>query len=149
VIRSPRWPWHAATMASANVDLVRSVYAAWERGDWSHVEWADPAIEYVMADEPGSQTGTGVAAMAHSWRQFLSAWEGYRIEADQYHQLDDERVLVLLRAFGRGKASGVDLGTMPMRRGANLFHISDHKVTRLVAYFDDRRALADLGLAPQ
>ena len=102
-----------------------------------------------MADEPGSQTGTGVAAMAHSWRQFLSAWEGYRIEADQYHQLDDERVLVLLRAFGRGKASGVDLGTMPMRRGANLFHIRDHKVTRLVAYFDDRRALADLGLAPQ
>jgi hypothetical protein len=107
-------------MASANVELVRSIVAAWERGDFSSAEWAHPEIEFAFADGPSPQSSTGVASMAEALRDFLSAWQEYRAEVDQYRELDGERVLI---------------------RGG--------QVTKLVIYFDCERALADLGLAPE
>ena len=130
---------------SENLDLVRSIYADWERGDYGAVEWADPEIEFVIADglEPGS--GKGVEGMADRWRKALSAWNDLRVEAEEYRELDDEHVLVLTRMRGRGKSSGVEIAE---RRGS-LFHVQDGKVTRLVLYWDRDRAFADLGLAPE
>jgi hypothetical protein len=130
-----------------NLDLVRSIYAGWARGDWSAAGWAHPDIEYVMVDEPGSEIHRGTVAMAQAWRAFLSAWVDYRIEPEEYRTLDDERVLVLVTAYGRGKASGVELTESTRGRGgANLFWIRDDQVVRLEAYFSRDRALADLGL---
>jgi ketosteroid isomerase-like protein len=133
---------------SENLDLVRSIYADWERGDWSRADWADPDMELVMVDQPGAQEAKGIAATTAAWRDFLSTWNGYRIEAREYRELSDGRVLVLLQAFGRSRAGGLDLKDVTRgQRGANVFEIRDSKVIRLDAYFDERAALADLGLA--
>ena len=34
-----------------------------------------------MVDAPGDQISRGVPAMALAWREFLNAWEGFRLEA--------------------------------------------------------------------
>ena len=132
---------------SENLDLVRSIYAAWERGDFSSAEWADPNIEFVIADGPSPGTWTGLSGLAEGHRAWLSAWEGFRSEAQEFRELDDERVFVLSQYSGRGKTSGLELGQM-RAKGAGVAQIRDGKVTRLVWYTNRDRALADLGLAP-
>jgi ketosteroid isomerase-like protein len=128
---------------SENLDLVRSIYAAWARGDYySSVEWAHPEIEFVVMDGPSPGGLTGVAAVEDNWREFQRAWEDYRIPADEYRQLDGDRVLALVRLSGQGKTSGLEMG----QKAANLFTLRSGKVTRLVVYWDRDRALTDLGL---
>jgi hypothetical protein len=60
-------------MASAHLELVRSIIAAHEPGDFSSVEWAHPEIEYVIADGPAPGRWTGVAGMIEGARDALSA----------------------------------------------------------------------------
>jgi ketosteroid isomerase-like protein len=133
---------------SANLDLVRSLYAAWERGDFTSADWAHPEIEFARADGPDPGVWRGVAGMAGAWRDRAGSFEGFRPEVEEYRELDGERVLVLFRVTGRGKASGLDLGQL-RAKGANLVHVRDGKVTRLVTYIDRERAFADLGLVPE
>jgi len=133
---------------SANVELVRSIVATWERGDYSAVTWADAQIECMIADGPSPGQWTGITNMVEGMADFLSAWENYRVEAEEYRELDQERVLVLHHFAGRGKTSGVDLRRM-RAEGASLFLVRGGKVVRLVNYIDREHALADLGLAPE
>jgi hypothetical protein len=80
---------------SANLDLVRSICLAWERGDFSSTDWADPEIEFVVPDGPEPVRSKGLAAMTKSARDYLGAWEDHRLLADEYRELDVERVLVV------------------------------------------------------
>jgi ketosteroid isomerase-like protein len=131
---------------SANLDLVRSIFGAWERGDYRTVDWAHPESEFAFADGPEPGNWKGLAGMAEGFQGWSSVWEELRVTADEYRELDDERVLVLSHTTGRGKTSGLEIGQM-QARSAHLFHIKDGKVTRYVGYFNAERGLADLGLS--
>jgi hypothetical protein len=43
------------------------------------------------------------------WRGVLDTWQDFRFEAQEYRELDNERVLVLLGFSGRGKTSGLEV----------------------------------------
>ena len=136
------WP-----MSSANLDLVRSIFAAWERGDFSSVDWADPEIEFVVADGTSPGEWKGLAEMTASWLSVLNAYDDFRSVAEEYRELDDGRILVLLTFRGRGRASALEIADIAPR-AANLLNVRDGKVTKLIIWWNRDLAFADLGLAP-
>src|ERR671919_2284115 len=120
-------------MSQENVEIVRSIYAAWERGDYSSTEWAHPEIEWEFAvDGPSPRGGTGLAGMAADWREYIGAFEDFHHVADEYLDLDDERVLVLQHFSGRGRTSGLDLEQVPSQGAAVLVSIPGGKGKPLV-----------------
>jgi len=91
-------------MSNASVDLVRSIYADWERRDFTHTEWAREEMELVLrGGGPADGSPKGLPATRQGWREFLRQWEDRLMEPDEYRELDDERVLVLDRP---GAAAG-------------------------------------------
>jgi ketosteroid isomerase-like protein len=130
---------------SENLDLVRSIYADWERGDWSSVKWAHPEIEFVIADGPEPATWIGLAGMSEGFRRRRAGFTDARAFAEEYGELDGERVLVLVQLGGTGRASGLGLDQIGAKT-AQVMHIHAGRVTRLLVYWDRDRVLADLGL---
>ena len=106
------------------MEIVRSIHAAWEQGDFSSSDWASPEIEFVDADGIFTGSGRGRAAMARAWGGWLSGWEFFRVVADEYRELDGGRILVLTQFGGRGKSSGLQIGETK-RNVAALFHLED------------------------
>ncbi len=132
-------------MSAANVEIVRSIYESWERGDFSRTaDWAHPEIECVSFGGPLTGAYVGVAAIGDGWRSLLDILDDARPEAQGYRDVDEERVLVLSRLRGRDKASGEEIEQLR----ANLFRIRDGRVVRLIFYWDRGRAFADAGLPP-
>jgi len=130
---------------SDNLDVVRSIYAHWERGDFSSMAWAYPDIEYVVVDFVEPLRPVGADATAEAIQEIYGDWEHPRIECDEIRPLDDGRVLVLNHLAAQAKASGIDVGQMH-RNGAAILSFRDCRVVRYLSYFDRDRALADLGL---
>jgi ketosteroid isomerase-like protein len=127
---------------SENLDLVRSIVAAHQRGEYDSADWADPDIEYVIADGPDAGVWRGRAGMAQAWRDVLTAYDHYLSVVDDIREIDGERVLVLGTGVGRGKSTGLDVAG----RNATVWQLRDGRVVRHIVYFDRANALADLGL---
>ena len=132
-------------MSQENVDFVRWISAAHERGDYGSAEWAHPDIEYVIVGGLMQGSWKGRVAMAKAAGELFSTSDEHRTVVEEVRPLDGERVLVLAHTSGRGKASGVELDAAQWQVAA-LYQVRDGKVIRHVAYMDRADAFADLGL---
>ena len=130
---------------SENLDLVRSIYADWGRGDFRSVDWAHPEIEYVLVGVLAGGTWVGVQGMKEGFLDWVRVWRDWTVTAEDYRELDAERV-VLYRDSGRMKES-VPEGARVENKDASLFHLRDQLVRRIIQYYYRDRAFADLGLA--
>jgi hypothetical protein len=131
---------------SDNVDFVRSIYEDWERGEFGSLGWAHAEIEFVVVDGPQPTRIRGLRAMLQYWHEFLDAWDSHSVVVDEYRELNERQVLVLVHSGrGRAKASTLGLGRHGAG-GAQILDVREGMVTRLVTYFSRERALADLGV---
>jgi ketosteroid isomerase-like protein len=129
---------------SANLDLVRSIYVIWDRGE-SALSLMDERVVWDFSRrqiEP--EVYHGHEAVRSFRRTLLEAWSELRYAPSDFVSAG-ERVLVLLTFGGKGRSSGVEVA----ERIAHLWTLRDGKVVSL-EYFGDvaegRAALADLGL---
>jgi ketosteroid isomerase-like protein len=130
---------------SENLEIVKAIYAEWEKGDWSSSDWADPEIEFEMVGDLIEGSWTGIAEMAKAWGRMVNAWDGLTADPEEFREIDDGRILVLLHNSGRGRESGIELEEISAK-SANVFTIREGRVTKLVLYWDRDRAIEDLDL---
>ena len=137
---TPRWGYLAA-MSRENVELIRRLWKAVERGDMDAVFSSyDPAIVWEnQTGGPIELHGTyhGHEGVRQWFRQWLQSFENFQPHAEEYHELDEGHVLVLTRLSGRGKTSGVEV-QMPRW---NLYEIRNGLVKR-VSIFESHACTA-------
>lgn len=126
-------------MPRENVDTVRRLFAYWEQGEWqASAELFDPDFEAVFSSGAFPDPGTyrGARRTLDAWRAWLEAWEEFSLELEDAI-LVGERVVVLNRLRGRGKASGIAVDA----EVGCIFDLDGGRIVRMV--FCDRRQALD------
>jgi ketosteroid isomerase-like protein len=150
---------------SENLDLVRSMYAEWERGDLSSVESAHPEIltrvayewfnrekeppptwlpdgEFINSrEDPDHAVYRGIDAIRRQHQGWFDAYPDLHVEPLDV-RVNGDLVFVWVRFTGHGADSGV---AMEMEL-AHVITIEDGKTRRVQEYFDRAEALKAVGL---
>ncbi len=132
-------------MPRDNIDVVRSVYDAWARGDFpGPADLLDDEVEYVNpvgAVEPG--TRHGLAAFHRAVEKTLEGWETWQMDPDRY-EANGDRVAVVVRYRAKGRGSGVEVEG----RESAMWTVRDGRVVRYEWFHGPADALRALGLDP-
>jgi ketosteroid isomerase-like protein len=131
-------------MSQENVEVVRRSLDAFERGDFdAAMEALDPRIEYDLTHFPDGKVYLGHDGVREAFRIWLGTWEDYRQEIDEVIDLGEDEVVVVLREFGRGKGSGIEVE----RPTAGVWTLRDGKAVRIRFYAGKAEALEAAGLS--
>ena len=134
-------------MSEENVEVVRRIYEAVERGDVETVLGLyDPEIEWVFARSPfggllKSDVYRGHEGLKQMFRErYDDAWR--EVEDDLEEVIDaGDRVVSVVSSYGRGRASGAEV----RMTHAGVWTIRDGKVVR-VEWMSREDALEAAGL---
>ena len=129
-------------MSNRDVQLICDAYSQWARGEFNETGMFDPDVEFVM-DKPEQRTYRGRERMADGWSDFMAAWQGFKVAAEEVRPLGDGRYLVFVHLHARGQSSAVETES----RGANIVTLRGGKISRFELFFDVEEALERAGVA--
>lgn len=97
-------------MEGSEAELVRSILAAWERGDWRATPGLLADDVQMTASQPeGQLEARGPEATVRFMAQFLADWERYWLELHELEARGNGRYLATATQRGIGRASGVEI----------------------------------------
>ena len=132
-------------MSQENVEVVRRIFDAWSRGDFSvGADVIDPGVRVVWLSvlDVGEDETRGVEAAFDRMAYFVRAWEHLTLTAERILDAGD-RVAVIAVWRGRGAMSGV---VSEWRHGA-VWSFRDGRVIEVLSYPDPAEALEAVGLS--
>jgi ketosteroid isomerase-like protein len=98
-------------MSEENVEAVKTLFAAFDRRDFdAAARVLDPSVEIrpAIVGGPEGVVYRGPDGMRQFWADVDAAWAEFRITTEEFRELDGG-ILVLGRAFARGRGSGITL----------------------------------------
>jgi ketosteroid isomerase-like protein len=127
------------------VETSRQAIAAFNRGDSERlIEFLTPDCQWrpaMLAAVEGAEF-QGHAGLNAYVEATADTWEEFRIVADEFRAVGEDRVLVLGRIQGRGRGSGVQVE----RLWAVVHSFRAGKITRVHAFLGHADALEAVGL---
>jgi ketosteroid isomerase-like protein len=133
-------------MSEQNVEIVRRIYAEWERGNFAAAaEWYDPEIRFEawMPDASENVTAHGVAELRDFTGNWFAQWKNYRVIGDEFREASDDKVFVGGRQVASGHQSGVEVESP----GFAVWTFRGGKVVELFLNYDRHKALEVAGLS--
>src|SRR5947209_18091787 len=93
-------------MSQENVEIVRAIYGAWQRGDMGLDKFDPEMAMFESKTLPGAASAVGIDAVRRYLESFGKYWDAIKFEPSEYIDAGDQ-VVVVARLVGRGKSSGV------------------------------------------
>jgi uncharacterized protein len=131
-------------MSQENVEIVRALFDAWERGGLdAAAEFWDPQIDWRAVEGAIDDAGpiSGVDAMRAYLQEGLDLFDEVSLEPEELIDAGDQ-VVAVQRVSGRGKASGIETEL----RFAVVYTIRNGKIVRGREYWERAQALEAVGL---
>jgi ketosteroid isomerase-like protein len=134
---------------SENLDLVRSIYADWERGDFSLVdresEWRDvfePDFEWHTRDDlPDAGVRKGYEGTVRLRDEWVEAFDDMHVDLDELIDAGDH-VIAVTRLCGCLRGSGHELDVQETQ----VWKMRHGRATEVRAYLTRSEALKAVGL---
>ena len=132
-------------MSQENVEIVRAIYEAMNRGDWDAAfRDADPDFKLVTQRGPNAGTHRGRPTVQAFLQDYRAAFDTWVVEPEQFLEAGDQ-VVAIVKPRVRPKGTSTEFAV----RNGHIWTIRDGVVVSMHSFPEPEKALEAAGLSEQ